>query len=118
LVGEATAGSTGSFRPHPEVDGVWILCGEIRPSPDLSLIPGGVMPRITVAMSAKDNYRAYFLYEAGTSISSLIQKENLESKKTSADHPEEHPPAALQDLVLQKGIDIVAALQILEQLPE
>ncbi|MGJ8640243.1 MAG: hypothetical protein ACSHYA_12710 [Opitutaceae bacterium] len=117
-VGEATAGRTGSYRA--EGDNTWIIEGEVRPTPELSLLTTGFVPRIEIEATPTSNYLSYHLYEAGTPINRLLRRARQQSLPASATEGTETESAepSEPDAVLQRAIDIVAALQILQQLPE
>lgn len=118
-VGSATAGRTGYYSEATELNQTWILSGEIRPNPELSLIPNGFKPRILIPEDAKSAYRAYYLYEAGTPIEQLVAKtEPKPVRNGEGEEPSEEDQNATKDFILQKAIDVVAALQILDQVPK
>ncbi len=109
-IGEATAGRTGFYRKSEP--GAWTLNGEIQSDGDTSLIGTGFQPHIQMETSAAENYLAYHLYEAGTDINRLLRQDTH-----TADHSEETDPIQKieePDRVLQRAVDIVAALQILQ----
>jgi hypothetical protein len=114
-VGEATAGRTGFYQQTKQQ--AWLLNGELRPDSDTSLVGIGFEPRILLEIDAEENYLSYHLYEAGTSIAQLLRQENhteAESHQTLEDDNILIEP----DRILQCGVDIIAALQILQQQPE
>lgn len=109
-VGENTAGKTG-FYQKMETQPAWVLNGEIRPESNISLINLGFSPRIQIQTSQEENYASYNLYEAGTPLDRLLdsKQESSESDETDSSFDYTKP-----DRVLQRGVDIVAALQILQ----
>ncbi len=114
-VGEATAGRTGFYKKTAH--NAWLLNGELRPDNDTSLVGVGFQPRILLEIDAEENYLSYHLYEAGTSITQLLRQEN----HTTADSYEKLESENVlieSDRILQRGVDIIAALQILQQQPE
>ncbi|MGC6424799.1 MAG: hypothetical protein ACON4O_07420 [Lentimonas sp.] len=117
-VGEATAGRTGSYKKTNNE--IWMIKGEVRPDADTSLLATGFIPRIAIDATPETNYLSYNLYEAGTPISHLLRGERItneavsENEDRAADGAETFEP----DAVLQRAVDIVAALQILQQLPD
>lgn len=113
-VGEATSGRTGYYKQT--MPDTWIIEGELRPDPNTSLIASGFIPRIEINSSPEKNYMSYHLYEAGTKITRLLKddSEGLVKDDEDAEAEESFEP----DAVLQRGVDIVAALQILQQLPD
>jgi len=113
-VGESTAGRTGFYRKTS--NNAWILCGEVRPDGDTSLVGVGFEPRIRLESDAKQNYLSYHLYEAGTDIIQLLRNEDSSSDSDQASAPDSH--MIEPDRILQRGIDIIAALQILQRQPE
>ncbi len=110
-VGEATAGRTGFYeKTNYEA---WTLHGEIRPDAETSLVGTGFLPRIHLTTSAEENYLSYHRYEAGTSIVRLLRQE----RHTAADADHNEPfdiEKITPDPVLQRGVDIVTALQVLK----
>lgn len=111
VVGEPSAGRTGFYRKTKYQ--AWILHGEIRPDAKTSLVGTGVQPRIHITTSAEDNYSSYHRYEAGTSLVHLLRDANQPSTE-----PDNQEPLAIDnigpDRVLQRGVDIITALQVLE----
>ncbi|CAA6693810.1 MULTISPECIES: S41 family peptidase [unclassified Lentimonas] len=114
-VGEPTAGHTGFYEPT--VPNAWILNGEIRPDHDTSLVGSGFLPRIQIALNAEANYLTYHLYEAGTDITQLLRKAN-QTTAQSDDTLNDHDIPIETDQILQRGVDIIAALQTLQHQPE
>jgi hypothetical protein len=114
-VGESTAGRTGFYEQTAH--NAWILNGELRPDSETSLVGVGFQPRIQLDVDAEENYLSYHLYEAGTNIVQLLRQENH-------DEPESHDTIGNDsvliepDRILQRGVDIIAALQTLQQQPE
>lgn len=105
-VGEATAGHTGFYGRSGTA---WILNGELLIE-GRSLVGTGFQPRIEVPGTPEANYNSYHLYEAGTELKQLIRSEQpIANDKKVADKPKELDP------VLQRGLEIVAALQILDR---
>jgi len=113
-VGESTAGRTGFYSKASA--NAWILCGEIRPDSDTSLVGVGFEPRIRLESDAKENYLSYHLYEAGTDILQLLRNEDSSSDSDQAGEADSR--SIEPDRILQRGVDIIAALQILQQQPE
>jgi hypothetical protein len=114
-VGQSTAGRTGFYSKASA--NAWILSGEIRPDSHTSLVGVGFQPRIRLESDAKENYLSYHLYEAGTDILQLLRNEN--SSSTDSDQASEADSDIIEpDRILQRGVDIIAALQILQQQPE
>ena len=111
LVGEATTGHTGYYKKIGNT--TWVLEGELRPTPSDSLVGVGVTPRIKVATSAEQSYINYHLYEAGTPIQQLLNPAKQHTPDSS--QPASGSAPRNTDVVLQRGTDIVAALQILQQ---
>jgi hypothetical protein len=114
-VGEATAGRTGFYRRHAGDPPVWIQCGEIRPPDGASLVGRGFVPRISVETTAEENYAGYFAYESGMALDWLLRHSDALSSGEDGEG-EEEPGGA--DPVLQRGVDIIAALQVLGRLPD
>ncbi len=114
-VGESTTGHTGFYeKTEPNA---WILNGEIRPDRDTSLVGSGFQPRIQIAINAEQNYLTYHLYEAGTDITLLLRQENQNKAHSDESLDDKNAPIET-DQILQRGVDIIAALQTLQQQPE
>jgi hypothetical protein len=107
-IGEHTSGQTGFYKKiDPQT---WMIRGEIRPEAKISLVATGFAPHIQVKVTAEENYSAYHLYEAGTPINRLLRREATHSTQTD-EAPDETPIE--RDRILQRGVDIAAALQAL-----
>ncbi len=121
-IGNATAGKTGVYERFEGEPATWILEGELRAQPKVSLIPQGFQPRIRVDQDFESAYSSYFLYEAGTPLAQLIATApQTERPETSPNEPitnASDPELSPEDPVLKKAIEVVAALQILTQLPK
>lgn len=116
-VGEATAGRTGFYTNLN--DQAWVIEGELRPTPKMSLIKTGFVPRIEIEATPESNYLSYNIYEAGTPITRVLRNGNLLTSKDKKDDKVDSEAEKFEpDAVLQRGVDIVAALQVLQQLPE
>ena len=114
-VGEPTAGRTGFYQKEDAA--AWILQGELRPDSDTSLVGSGFEPRIQIPLTAEKSYLCYHLYEAGTAITQLLRQEERETEQS--DSKPKHTDTPIEtDQVLQRGVDIIAALQTLQQQPE
>jgi hypothetical protein len=114
-VGESTAGRTGFYQK--ETNGAWILHGELRPDAHTSLVGRGFEPRIQIPLSPEKNYLCYHLYEAGTGMTDLLRQA---PSATEANPQMSAPPAHTEspnetDTVLQRGVDMIVALQTLQQ---
>jgi hypothetical protein len=110
-VGEPTAGRTGFYEKTKYA--AWTLHGEIRPDEATSLVGVGFQPRIHIKTGAEENYLSYHLYEAGTSIVRLLRQENHTATDSQSDEALDTDKIE-PDPVLQRGVDIVAALQVLQ----
>ncbi|MFT6059959.1 MAG: hypothetical protein ACJAS5_001404, partial [Lentimonas sp.] len=73
-------------------------------------------PRIRLESDAKENYLSYHLYEAGTDIMQLLRNEDSSSDRDPIGEAESS--SIEPDRILQRGVDIIAALQILQQQSE
>lgn len=103
-VGESTAGRTGYYK---EVEGpAWLLDGEIRADGQTSLVGTGFVPRISVTLSPQQHYTAYHWYEAGSSLDQILN--GIPDEDGNDTSPKTIDP------VLERGVEIVAALQILQ----
>jgi C-terminal processing protease CtpA/Prc len=107
-VGERTAGKTGFYHNiNPQT---WMIQGELRPQSDVSLVATGFTPRIQIKVTAEENYSSYHLYEAGTPITRLLRQErNL----TNTEYAATEDASIERDRILQRGVDIATALQVL-----
>jgi hypothetical protein len=111
-VGEPTAGHTGFYQKTNNYQ-AWTLIGEIRPDAETSLVGTGFQPRIQIQTSAEENYSSYHRYEAGTSLVRLLRAADQAS--IDADSKEVDATDMIgHDRVLQRGVDIVTALQVLQ----
>jgi hypothetical protein len=111
-VGERTAGQTGFYQKIESL--TWMIEGELRPETYISLVATGFTPRIQVKVTAEENYSAYNLYEAGTPINRLLRNEYHNNKTASpAEQQADETPTA-HDRILQRGVDIATALQVLQ----
>lgn len=113
-VGEPTAGRTGFYKKTAH--NTWVLNGELRPDNETSLVGVGFEPRIQLEIDVEENYLSYHLYEAGTDIAQLLRQDDridISHETLESDSVLTEP-----DRILQRGVDIIAALQILQQQPE
>lgn len=107
-VGERTAGQTGSYSKSGPA---WILSAELLANGS-SLVGKGFEPRIQIPTTVESNYNCYHLYEAGTDLQQLIRSNDQDQTDTTDDVTAPANEAEL-DPVLQRGLEIVSALQIL-----
>ncbi|ADE53412.1 hypothetical protein [Coraliomargarita akajimensis] len=105
-VGDSTGGQTGSYTQHRNY---WLLAAEVRQRASNSLIGVGVRPRIQVQTEPEEDYISYHLYETGSDLQRLIGV-----RLSSENDNDEDPQAAALDQILVKAVDILAALQILQ----
>lgn len=104
-VGSSSAGKTAHYKRQSDH---WIIDAEIQAKTLPSLIPDGLTPRIPVSVEAEHDFIAYQLYESGSELIDLLPTPNTHehtSVAPSSDQPVDH--------ILHRGIEIVAALQIL-----
>jgi hypothetical protein len=107
-IGSPTAGQPGIYRPVQSSPTYYILVGELQPSTG-SLVGPGLQPRFAVDVTPEQNYRAYVELERGADLPSLLTPAHAASVTPSTDDT--------TDLVLQRAVDIVAALQLLGRVP-
>ncbi|MGF1448006.1 MAG: hypothetical protein ACFB20_01165 [Opitutales bacterium] len=115
LIGEATAGRTGSFESYrgngPEAPEVFLLRGELRPGTGESLIPGGAQPAIRVAVDPADEIAAWSRHNEGAALDSLYSAELFRNDAAEADENE------AVDQTLETALRVISALQVLEGSP-
>ncbi len=120
-VGEATAGRTAFHRRHDAGQPVWVQCGEVRPPDGTSLVGRGFIPLVEVRTRAEESYRGYFAYETGIDIRFLIRHGEAlpeTGAEGKTDDETDDDAVAEPDPVLQRGVDIIAALQVLGRMPD
>jgi hypothetical protein len=112
LIGAPTAGRTGAFAPF-EGNGLEVLrlVGEIRAAGGSSLIPDGVEPAIAVRADAEDELSAYLSHENGTALDELY------SATLFGGDADEGGNGQPRDATLQRALQVVAALEVLQGLP-
>lgn len=127
-VGQPTAGQPGKYEKYDSQPGYYIITGELRPESG-SLTGVGVKPRFLVEVTPQQNDVAYFTVERGTvDISNMLRHERTATTAAPAaatGNATSAPPATQSvtvtteatDLVLQRAVDVVAALQVLGRVP-
>jgi hypothetical protein len=127
-VGTASAGYTAVFRQFPDLP-YYLMRGEIRAADGESLIEEGFVPRVRVDVSPEEDLIGYSSLREGVPLDQVVQarvaKNRLDEARlvreraargiaeTETDDAEtESPPL---DLILQRAINIVKALQALGQ---
>lgn len=127
-IGTQSAGRTASFRPIPDFPDWQILSGELRPDPEVSLVDNGFVPRVNVEVEPEYDRVAYRRLTEENEINDVIQTEltrdrearqrqgQLPSPVLNNDETESGQPPP-PDLVLQRAVNIVKALQALGQIP-
>lgn len=138
-VGTPTAGQPATYTGYTDQPGYFIINGELRPESG-SLVGTGLIPRFLVDVTPQQNDVAYFSVEHGTvDILNMLRQERTVTTTTVAapttsgnTTPVSTPssqtaPVSTQqsttivtearDPVLQRAVDVVAALQVLGRLP-
>jgi hypothetical protein len=125
LVGTTTAGQPAHYQPMDGHPGYFIIDGELLPGIH-SLVGTGVMPRFPVDVTPQQSYTAYNFLENRNDIATLLRHDApVATPATSkpatpvapAPIPQSVPTGEISDPVLQRAVDVVAALQILGRLP-
>jgi hypothetical protein len=125
LVGTPTAGQSADYKPLPDHPGYFIIDGELQPASG-SLVGKGVAPRFLVNVTPQQSYDAYFFVERGGDIKTLLRHDTNTPSPAPAKPastvaptplPQSVPVEEISDPVLQRAVDVVAALQVLGRLP-
>ncbi|MDR2982582.1 MAG: hypothetical protein LBV12_10100 [Puniceicoccales bacterium] len=129
LVGTATAGATARYRQLDATSGWWTISGELCTGESKrSLVGSGVLPKVQVAVSAENDLLAWHWIERGVSPLVILRLSQSNGNNGSAE--KKNNAAASEgdagqsssdsvtgtDLVLQRGYDILAALQVMESM--
>lgn len=116
LVGTASAGQTASYQPFENRPGWWRASGEIQTETlPTSHVGTGVIPQMQVAASPENDLLAWQWIERGATPESVLRLGHLRETTTASntDQPAaEDSPGT--DLILQRGYDVLAALQVVE----
>lgn len=115
-VGLPTAGrtATGYQQVLPEHP-CQVATGEWLPASGVSLLGTGLQPKVRIPVSAREDYRAYFLLEKGVQARRLLQS-SLPRYFSTAETPEPPPEefdAPFQDAILQRATEILIGLQLI-----
>lgn len=125
LVGTPTAGQPAHYKAMEGHPGYYIIDGELLPASG-SLVGLGVKPRFQVDVTPEQSYDAYYFVERGGDIKTLLQHDATTTTASapakpataaSAPIPQSVPVEEISDPVLQRAVDVVAALQVLNRLP-
>jgi len=132
-VGTPTAGQPGSYHPAPGHPDYFLLDGELQPESG-SVAGVGLQPRFVVEVTPEQNKLAYDRVESGTDVSAMLRRDRVmaaaaaivPSPASGTAPPATTPTPSTSpatpaveagDLVLQRAVDVVAALQILGRVP-
>jgi hypothetical protein len=133
-VGTTTAGQPATYTDYPGQPGYFVIDGELRPESG-SIVGIGVKPHFVVDVSPQQNDVAYFSVERGTmDIVNMLRQERTVTAAPAANAAtgagntnNQTPPSnaptpttvviEARDPVLQRAVDVVAALQVLGRLP-
>jgi len=124
-VGEPTAGQPAIFRTYDGHPDYFIIQGELRPESG-SIVGTGLQPRFSVETTLEQNYLAYSRVERGTvDVANMLRHEHTAVAATASGTSagilaqQQSAAAAMEagDPVLQRAVDVVAALQVLGRLP-
>ncbi len=134
-VGTPTMGQPAIYMDYPGQPGYTIIDGELRPESG-SLVGIGLKPRFTVEVTPQQSDVAYFSVEHGTvDIVNMLRQERAVvtpappvasgSAGNGLGAPQGAPATPqtttvtteARDAVLQRAVDVVAALQVLGRLP-
>jgi hypothetical protein len=139
-VGTLTAGQPGTYHTTPGHTDYYLLDGELQP--DSGSIAGtGLKPRFEVEVTPEQNKLAYDRVESGTDVLAMLRRDRVTTAAnaiapapapangtaTPSTIPAATPAAPITpavapaeevgDPVLQRAVDVVAALQVLGRVP-
>jgi hypothetical protein len=125
-VGAPSSGQTAVFRPFPGLESFYLISGEIRPSNGDSLTRSGFIPRVQVAVTRTEDRIAYGSLREGVSLEDLVEVRSSRPQPDETVFPGQEPRAPIeealdpeeepglpQDIILQRALNIVKALQAL-----
>ncbi len=121
LIGGATAGETGVFKPLEPHAGRWAISGEILPAGGASLVGVGVSPKFPVTVTPEDEFLSWQLVERGAPLAGVLRRDSIGRTESAAALAKDAEPASgksaahtdATDPALQRAQDILAALQVL-----
>jgi len=124
LVGTTTAGQPAHYKPIVAHPGYYIIDGELLPVSG-SLVGNGVKPHFPVDVTPQQSYTEYHFLENRDDIATLLRRDPAPAAAPAkpattaapAPIPQSVPVAEISDPVLQRAVDVVAALQVLGRLP-
>jgi hypothetical protein len=127
-VGTPTAGQPGVYQQAEDAPEYYILTGFLQPESG-SIVGAGLKPRFPVDVTPEEDYRAWDTLEKDPDeFASLLQHDRSPTAPTPAPSaasaanatvatPAAAPEDNLIDPVLQRAVDVVAALQLLGRMP-
>ncbi len=121
-VGTPTAGQPGLYRQYIGFPDYYIIEGELQPESG-SIVGTGLKPRFLVDVTPEQNYLAYQRVERGlVDVTSMLRYDRPGAAAPTASGAATAAPAATTtveaaDPVLQRAVDVVAALQVLGRVP-
>jgi hypothetical protein len=132
-VGTATAGQPGTYHPAPDHPDYYVIDGELLPESG-SVLGTGLQPRFIVEVTPEQNKLAYDRVESGaTDVPAMLRRDRVTTAAAAiapapaaGTAPPGAAPAAsivpatieeVGDPVLQRAVDVVAALQVLGRVP-
>ncbi len=123
-VGTPTAGQPGVYKTAEAASPYYVLAGELQPGAR-SIAGTGLQPRFPVDVMPEQNFRAYMDVEHGTEPATLLRHDTLTTQAqiaapasaTGTGAAPVLPKDDSGDPVLQRAVDIVAALQLLGRMP-
>jgi hypothetical protein len=131
-VGTGSAGQTAAFRQFPELPSYYLIRGEIRGAEGSSLLENGFVPRVSVTVSQEEDLIGYSSLRGEVTLEQVVQARVTKPRfdearllrergdrsplqpETAPQQEDEESPAL--DLVLQRAMNIVKALQALGQI--
>lgn len=120
LIGGATAGETGVFKPVENHAGLWAISGEIFPVGGKSLVGAGVTPKFPVKVSPEEEFLSWQFVERGSPLAGVLRRDAIgrtESAAPTKDAENGNGRSAAHadatDPALQRAQDVLAALQVL-----
>jgi hypothetical protein len=118
-VGSPTAGQPSLYHPTSSTPPLYIITGELQPASG-SIIGAGLAPRFPVEVTPEQNYRAYAELERGLDLTALLRSNRPVAPSPATNTPGPPPTPKEDDAtdpVLQRAVDVVAALQLLGRVP-
>lgn len=132
-VGTPSAGRTAVFRQFPNLPRYYLIHGEIRAADGDSLVEEGFLPRVRVNVSAEEDLIGYSRLRDDVPLEQVVQarvaKQRFDEARLLRERgalppqevieepqPDQDDPQPALDLILQRAINIVRALEALGEI--